>query len=46
MTSNRRVVDPPCYNEYIHANVTETIKNDGYVGGGGQNLGWVTTVLF
>ena len=21
----------PCYNEYVHANVTETIENDGYV---------------
>ena len=31
VTSRRNVVNTPCYNEYVHANVTETIENEGYV---------------
>ena len=30
VTSKRRVVNTH-YNEYVHANITKTIQNDGYV---------------
>ena len=30
VTSKRRVVNTPHY-EYVHANITKTVENDGYV---------------
>ena len=31
VTSKRRVVNTPQYNEYVHANITKTIRNDSYI---------------